>query len=391
MKKTKVADTEKRNNAISEPLQKTIFVDCKTNSANSDLKVLRDAFVTKDHFFTDEKENTCEHLLLLVDHVDCDSKENELFNYAYQKINDYVHKDLSARILMLHKVDNDAIEKVTSSFIQKLNDRPLTCEVHDLTVSYCCKHLLFNKFNDDGGGENVPVLVGGSLKRLVENWATSLHESDKPVRYVIQYSGEDVPGLVHAICSTLFKMGFNIDKVSHAAVTDYYTIYLMCSRVDRESVESNSKRDRVELYEEGKECLHKKYKKYYEALDLIVPEVDGFDVNIDHSMAKPFQIRAEFKVEDQAGLLSELSGKLKGFNIDEMVLTPAPSKSNQKQVYLAMYLSTVDMADRTDELTEKLCEQLRKKIVDLYKNKYHLAIKEKEIDAEVIRSPIFPS
>jgi predicted amino acid-binding ACT domain protein len=136
-------------------------------------------------------------------------------------------------------------------------------------------------------------------------------------QFVIQFSGTDIPGLLHTFSQPLWDLGYNISDISLATGGTVHTTFLTC-KVDPtmgRQIKRNRWDAKREIYQALKKAVDEWHKSYYDHKNLSEPE-DRPDVRV--AFAGPegriasFQIDLEIDVKHIPGVVVNLADMIKG-------------------------------------------------------------------------------
>jgi hypothetical protein len=147
-------------------------------------------------------------------------------------------------------------------------------------------------------------------------------------RYIIQYSGTDIPGLLHATSKCLKKCRFNIEDVSMASGSGLHSTFLTCQRDESDDQSgdpyTNTRRDEVYLREAIECALKCRYTTYYKERNEINKEELNVVVRLVSDESWRLQFCLDLEFEDRMGFLSEVTFRLQPcFTLDDASVRPA--------------------------------------------------------------------
>ena len=155
------------------------------------------------------------------------------------------------------------------------------------------------------------------------------------VVYIVQFSGQDMPGLHHAVAVKLQK-NFNIERVSAVTGAGMQDTFVACSYESGPdaSVKHDSKTIAVHLRKEVEAALTAEYNQHYESRQETPPAIPVVTVKEYSKNNASIQFYVEFEAEDKRGLFAAITEAIQeDFNIDGcMVKNIYFSTANNRKV-----------------------------------------------------------
>ncbi len=150
--------------------------------------------------------------------------------------------------------------------------------------------------------------------------------------FVIQFSGEDIPGLLQAFTEPLSKKNYNITNISLASSGGLQTTFITCrqhTQVEGQGV--NRWEDQVKLEKILDETVKACQSKYFKEKDEVSPEkpkiiIRSQGILNDHN--KTFLVYLRFKANKKPGQLHVIANELK----DDFTVSQAFYWSDEKAI-----------------------------------------------------------
>jgi predicted amino acid-binding ACT domain protein len=198
----------------------------------------------------------------------------------------------------------------------------------------------------------------------------------KPFRFVIQFAGEDIPGLLHAWTKSLATLNYNISDINLATGGPVHTTFLTCQVEEKQVEESknnlnrNPWRDRLEIETTLQEAVRKRYSEFNKDHNLSDPKPEDEQrvvVTLDEPEHRvpSFHVYLKIKFKDRPGALANLTDMLKSaFTInnafshpvlDEVGKQAAPPEERMRFLYtrLECFIRKEDEKELKSQREEK--------------------------------------